>query len=210
VQTFLQLQAGLTSLFADLSGVPALASRAVDADFTFPADEDTDQAGGPVELTFSIDGTHALGRDEIRQDYRPGTYDAGDGDEPLEIEGDTYEPDPDNPELRLGGIVFTACGNRVVTITIRVESHDQTHPAWEYAERLRSKLALPSSRARLYALDLARQSVSELKNLSYDGDDGRPVSAYALELICNAASNVADEPVTTIERVDVRRGSIGQ
>ena len=191
--TFLQLQAGLMSLFSDLSGVPATATRAVDADFTFPADVDTADEGGPVELTFSIDGIRGLGRDEIRGGYDPD----------LEIPGDTYEPDPEDPEARLGGYTYLACGNRVVSITIRVESHNQAHPAWEYAERLRSKLALPTSRARLYALELARQSVSELHNVTYDGDDGRPVSAYALELICNAATNVTDEPVTTIERVNV-------
>lgn len=191
--TFLQLQTGLTALFADLSGVPALASRAVDADFTFPADDDTAAEGGPVELTFSFDGIRALGRDEIRGGYDPD----------LVIPGDTYEPNPDDPEERLGGYTFTACGNRVVTITIKVESHNQQYPAWEYAERLRSKLALPTSRASLYALELARQSVGELHNISYTGDDGRQVSAYALELICNAATNVTDEPVTTIEQVNV-------
>jgi hypothetical protein len=170
-----------------------------DEEFTFPADDDTAGTGGPISLGFTLDGIRGLGRDEIRGGYDPD----------LEIPGDTYEPDPDDPDARLGGYTFTTCGNQIVTITIKIESHNQKIPAWEYALRLKSKLNFPSARARLQALELARNTVGGPHNVSYVSEEGNPVSAYAVELICNAATNYTDDPVTTIEQVDVRRGVIG-
>lgn len=214
MKTAEQLNDGLSALFSDLSGVPVDACGIDDEEFTFPADDDTDAGadgdthgtGGPVTLGFTIDGLRALGRDELRGGYDPNAT----------IAGDTYvipptDPayDPDNPSKKLGGYVYVTSGNRIVTITIKIEAHNQKIPAWEYAERLRSKLNLPSARARLYALDLARNVVSNVHNVSYPDDEGRPVSAYAVELVCNTSTNFADVPVTTIEQVDVRPGTIG-
>ncbi len=174
---------GLAVLLADLSGLALAGDK--DGAFQFKPDDTF------AEVRFSITGIVGVGTDENRRDYDPDAV----------IDGDTFEPDLDDPDARLGGVVESVHGNRRVTITVMVECHRQDRTASLYLERIRDKLALRSSRARLGDLGLALQRILASHDVSYDADH-RPVSAYAFDVICNASSSVADAPITTIEQVD--------
>jgi hypothetical protein len=174
---------GLASLFVDLSGL-RLAGDAT-GEFEFAPDDQQ------AEISFEIFGIVGVGTDELRSAYDPDAV----------IEGDTYEPDPDNPAARLGGFVDTVCGNRRVTITVKVECDFQDITAHPYLEAIRDKLEFPSSQDRLDLIGLSIARISASRNCSYEVD-GHAVSSWAFDLICTAGTSVSDAPITTIEVVD--------
>lgn len=192
-----QFRPAFASLLERLSGVPAHVANSADdgPDFTFPAGAPFPEPGstdeGQVSLHFAVSMIATHGEDETRQVYN----------EEIEIDGDEYEPDPEDPEARLGGIVTSVNGNRDVTIEITCDRFDTSAPAFETLARIRDKLWLPSARQACADLGIAVRGSLPITRV--DGNlDGRSVSRYTLELRCNAMSNATDdEPITTIESV---------
>jgi hypothetical protein len=97
-------------------------------------------------------------------------------------------------------------GERVLTVTVVARAREQLPDAraWALLERLRDRLALPSSLAALAALGLAFREVGDPLDLS-DVRNQRQESVAALELQLNYTSCVADpeETVGTIEHVEI-------
>ncbi len=187
----------LDALFSRLAGVPADATRARDAgagEFTFPADsdlgnEDTDGEGGPLSLTFHLVKVTTLGRDGYEIEW----------DEDAPIEGDTSGPQGAPAD---GGLIYTATGPRIVHVEASLETWNQDIPAHDYMRRFRDRLPLPSARAELVAVGLALNTASEIRDASYEDEEGRAVSVYSFELWFNAFSSESDDPITTIDRVN--------
>jgi hypothetical protein len=180
-----------------LGGLPPHVAKARDDgfDFTFPAGapvrEDGSTDDGQVSLDFSIVSAVPVGAYEQRETY----------DEDAEVPGDVYEPDPDDPEARLGGFVQSVNVNEDVTIEVTCDRYNQTAPAYATLARIRDRISLPSSRATLAALGIAVRGTGPIRRV--DGAiDGRAVSRYVLELFCNSSSMATEEEyVTTIEHV---------
>jgi hypothetical protein len=181
------LRTGLNALFARLSGLPTSVTK--------PKSAGTVYAMGPdmTRLVWQVTDIDSIGMDELRTEYDPD----------LEIEGDTYEPDPEDPGARLGGVVYTACGPRSYTIELRVECENQDVEARPFLQRVRDKISLPSAQRELYALGLGFREAGPILDASFDDDDGRTVSVYVCELFFNAAASVDDDPVTTIESIQL-------
>lgn len=147
----------------------------------------------PTTLHWYILRVEPVGRDELRTVYDPDTM----------IEGDTYQPDPEDPEARLGAIITTLHGQRAWTIEVRVESPNQSIPASEHFRSLVDRMRLPSVSAELEAVGLAYTGWSEITDDEMDGEDGRPVSVYIGQLFFNGASFAQDSPITTIEDANI-------
>lgn len=193
-----QFRPAFASLLERLSGVPAHVANSGDdgPDYTFPAGAPFPEPGstdeGQVSLHFAVMMIATHGADETRQVY----------DADLEIDGDAYVPDPENPEERLGGIVTSVNGNRDVTIEITCDRFDTSAPAFETLARIRDKLWLPSARQACADLGIAVRGSSPITRVDAE-IDGRGVSRYTLELRCNAMANAEDEAITTIETVPI-------
>jgi hypothetical protein len=152
----------------------------------------------PTSLDWELVSIVPVGKDELRSEYRGGTFEGA--EDPVVIEGDTYVPDPDAPELRLGGVVYAQTGQRSYTFEIRIESRNaESRPASEHARALVDRMRLPSVHDALEALGLAFVSWDEVTSDIYDDEEGRAVSVYIARLFMNGASYAEDLPVTTIE-----------
>ena len=143
----------------------------------------------PVTLDWYIVSMAPVGRDELRETYDPDTI----------IEGDTYQPDPEDPEARLGAVIVSAHGHRGWAIEVRIESTNQSKPASDNFRALVDRMRLPSVNDELTALGLAYTSHDEVADDEYDDEEGRRVSVYIARLFFNASSYAADAPITTIE-----------
>lgn len=130
-----------------------------------------------------------LGRAELTQAYHP----------EIAIPGDTYQPNPDNPDERLGAVVESVRQNLRLVVEVVIECDFQSVHASTFGRALASRIWLPNALDALAALGLALAHVRELGDDTFDGDDGSPVSAYVLALEFAGASDVSDTPVTTIE-----------
>lgn len=194
------------ALLTRLGGLPPNVAKARDDgfDFTFPAgapvrEEDSDD-DGQVSLDFSILSSVPHGEYENRN-----AYDAN-----AAVEGDEYEPDPEDPEARLGGIVQSVNVNEDVTIEITCDRFNQTAPAFATLARIRDRMFLPSARVTCATLGIAVRGAGQIRRVDSE-IDGRAVSRYALELHCNSMANaVEDEPITTIESVPVDTSEVTQ
>jgi hypothetical protein len=184
-----ELYTGLSALFRRLAQVHEKQARPRDGRYVFPAKGGT--AGGVSGPMIHITSISAVGTDEIRSAY----------DAEIEIEDDTYEPDPENPEARLGGIVHSAAGNRRITLDVLVEAERQDRTALPFTERIRDRLALPSSARALDALGVSFQSATPTRTLDITRDK-RPLSVYVFEVVLDGFSLESDEAVTTIETID--------
>jgi hypothetical protein len=150
-----------------------------------------------AKATFDVIAVVPVHTDELREEY----------DEDLEIDGDTYEPDPEDPEARLGGIVHSLHGQRRLTVSIKVECYLQSDAAtaWNLLERIRTRIQLPSSRATLSAAGAAISDLGTSRDLSFDDDTTNPprrVSCAQFDLFLHATDSQTDDPVTTIEQVE--------
>jgi hypothetical protein len=151
-----------------------------------------------AKATFEIIAEVPIDTDEVFEEY----------DEDAVIAGDLYEPDPEDPEARLGAIVQTVSGQRRLTVSIKVECFDQSDSgtALKYLKRIRTRLRLPSSRAVLEAAGAFIQDIGPSRDLSHDDDtDGRMlrVSVQQFDLFLNCTDTESDAPVTTIEQVSL-------
>jgi hypothetical protein len=185
------LEAGLNTLFARIATPPGMPAPSV-------VGAEQGQIGirapsNPTELSWTVESIRGVGRDELRTEY----------DADAVIPGDTYEPDPNDPAARLGGVVYSQNGHRVYTIEVRIESNEQSRPASAHGRALVSRLRLPSTQDALNALGLAYVTWDEVTDDTYDDEHGRAVSAYILSLILNGADVFADDPVTTIETSEI-------
>lgn len=192
------------ALLTRIGGIPPNVAKARDdgLDFTFPAGapvrEDDSTDDGQVSLDFSILSSVPVGEYENREVYDPD----------LEVEGDEYEPDPDDPDARLGGIVQSVNVNEDLTIEITCDRFNQTAPAYATLARIRDRIFLPSSRATCATLGIAVRGAGPIRRVDAE-IDGRAVSRYAIELHCNSMANATDdEPITTIETVPLDTSEI--
>jgi hypothetical protein len=176
------LRAGLTSLFADLSGIPTLEKPAVSETGTAWVMPGASLAS----VSWRVSADSAVGRDELRSWY----------DGTIRPTGDTYVP-PEGPPL--GSVVYEATGNREITIEVKTEGGNQDAGARDMASRIRDRMALPSSQARYRALGLGLQRPGTMRDVSGLDLSARAVSAYVLEYVFNGASGQVDAGVTTIE-----------
>jgi hypothetical protein len=205
-----QLEPALSALFKRIATVPgspvvpavagALSPSVVEARLLknkLPA------PSRPVTLDWYIVSIVGVGKDEIRSEYRPGTFDATEEETPIEIPGDVYEPNPDEPDERLGGVVVSQHGQRTWTLELRAESHNQSQPATETMRALVDSMRLDSVNAELEAIGLAYTGWSELTDDAYDDEDGRAVSVYIAQLFFNGSSFREDAPQTTIESAEI-------
>lgn len=184
------MRTGLAAIFRKISGLSSVVSENAQAVTQqdqpwVMANQDTD-----ARLTFNTVSIRSIGgADEVRQEYDPD----------LEFEGDTSGPD-DEPAN--GGFAINVGGPRVWTLTIKVECWDLNKTAFEYAERARANLQRPSVLAMIVALGCSLNDVRASRDISFD-ERGRRVSAAVFELVLNITSNLDDDPVTTIETVNV-------
>jgi hypothetical protein len=173
------LYTGLGDLLETLSGVSL--SGPADDRAVFPPRTGADAF---TELSFKLRTVARVGRDELRTEYDP----------EAEIDGDTYAGD----DAPLGGIVYTATGQRRLMLEVKVECGQGTVMAWPFIERVRDRIQLPSSRDALAALGVAVARVGVTRDMAFS-NAARVVSAAVLEIELNAASSEVDAPVTTIE-----------
>lgn len=191
---WVDFETGFAALLTRLSGVPAYVATGRDdgVNYTFPAGAPYPDPGstdeGQVSLNFSITGETTVGRDELRTVYDPDTHPAG----------DTYA----GPGAPLGSVIYSANGNRELTIAITCDRFNQSQPAYETIQRIRDRLWLPSTRAACADLGIAVSKSGRIMRVDADLD-GRSVSRYILEVTANTMSNASDDPVTTIETVPV-------
>jgi len=205
--TFKQKFAGLKAILDDICDIPgdvtqqdggpqlmpSIGTFDPDAENENP-DADTPNVAKLAKMTFELTTVSSLGRDEIRKTYDPDAV----------IAGDEYEPNPEDPEERLGGIVHETTGNRVWLVTVKCEAFwgAAAGTAHYHLERVRTRLNLPSVREALALLGLARNSISPSHMADYDDDSGRRVSVQWFELKLNATDSATDAPVTTIETAE--------
>jgi hypothetical protein len=149
----------------------------------FPADDTQ------LNVTYRVTSIVGNGRDELTSVYDPDAV----------IPGDTYA----GPGAPLGGVVYTSRGQRVVTMTIKVECGFQAAGAnaHYYAERIRTRIKLPSARRALKAMGLAINEILPSRDFAGSSFANREDSVSFLELVLNATDSASDEPVTTIEQV---------
>lgn len=192
------LEPALNTLFARIATIPGsvpsvsgsaspsvVQSRSVPAKMPSPSN--------PATLHWYIVSMAPVGRDELREAYDPDTM----------IEGDTYEPNPEDPEERLGAILVSEHGQRAWVLEVRIESPNQSKPASEYFRVLVDRMRLPSAAAEIEAVGLAYTGHSKIADGEYDGEDGRPISVYIGQLFFNGASFSQDSPITTIEVANI-------
>ncbi len=205
--TFKQKFAGLKAILDDIADIPGNVTQTLGGPQLMPSigtfdplannedpDSDTPNVAKLAKMTFELTSVTPLGRDEQRKTYDPDAV----------IAGDIYEPDPENPSERLGGIVHETGGNRVWLVTVKCEAFvgAAAGTAHYHLERVRTRLNLPSVREALTLLGLARNSIGPSRQADYDDDSGRRVSVQWFELKLNAADSAADAPVTTIEKTE--------
>lgn len=202
----LELTAALTTLEAVLDvccGVAGSPPRNVGVPFVFPEVGRTGQTvGGDVSqnsgarVTYDIISIVGLGNDEHRYSYDPNAV----------IAGDLYQPDPNNPSARLGGVITTISGNRIITVQVKVEvfgaGSDMRAGAFTIIERCRTRLCLPSVNEALNAVRLAVNDIRDARTADFRDKNGGLVRCAYFELVLNAADCVVDDPVTTIETAE--------
>lgn len=205
--TFKQKFAGLKAILDDISDIPGAVTQQDSGPQLMPSigtfdplannedpDSDTPNVAKLAKMTFELTAITSLGRDEQRKTYDPNAV----------IAGDTYQPDPNDPDARLGGIIHETGGNRVWLVTVKCEAFwgAPAGCAHYHLERVRTRLNLPSVREAMASLGLARNSIGPSHMADYDDDSGRRVSVQWFELKLNAADSATDAPVTTIETVE--------
>lgn len=197
---FARINATLRDVLNALSGIPGqLTQEAFQPEF-FPQVGAELLANGEIgtnkraRVTFEVLTATGTMWDEWRPDY----------DASAVIAGDTFVPDPEHPDTRLGGVVYDTSGNRELTVQIKVESWDVSdgNGAQQIVERLRTRLYLPTISDAFNEAALAIQSISASRPMSYDDEDDNKVSCYAFEIVFNGADSAQDDPITTIEVFD--------
>jgi hypothetical protein len=181
------IRRGLRTIFDALSGISVATADSPDQPWTAP-----DYSTG-AQVNFKIIGMKNAGRDGVRMAY----------DELATVPGDLYEDAEGNS---IGAFVVEVVGNRVLTVSVRVEceDHDDDATAWPFAEAIRAGLKRPSVLSSLQDLGLGIARVSDLRDLSYtEKDERRVVSVAQFDLVLNAASNITDDNITTIESLEI-------
>src|SRR5512146_900150 len=183
-------------------GIPGSVPRDAAVPFVFPevgADGNVLPNGDTGQNTiatptYDIISIVGLGRDELRTYYDP------DIDLTTSADGDTFEPDPDDPLARLGATVATVSGNRQVTVQFKCEVQAAARvDAFVYLERVRSRLGLPSVVDALDAAGFALAHVGAAHPADYRDDSGLTIKVGVFEIVLNAADCAVDDPTTTIE-----------
>lgn len=175
------IRAGLKALLEDICGISVsrpIGSRAVhddDQPWVMP-----DIEGTQAVLSFKLFGAGAVGEDENRYYFEDGSEPPGEGE----------------PETR--PLLVNTCGNRKLTFVIKCEAYEAEYLAFEYIEKIRSNLSRVSVNETIASLGCSINDISDARSVNVVVD-GRVVSVAVLELVLNTASNLADEPATTIE-----------
>lgn len=159
--------------------------------FHFQVGAEPDNSLARVE--YQILSIVALGQDELRADYDPG----------LTIPGDTYQPNPAAPLERLGGVVQSVRGQRVVTVQIKAETLSSAGGgAFAIAERIRTRLGLPTIADRLESAGVGLIDCGATRPTDYTNENGHTVCVAWFEADFAAADTATDDPVTTIEQTE--------
>jgi hypothetical protein len=193
-----QLESALETLFIRLSNLPVTnapsaaagikVAGSTDGQLLLPSD--VQQA----DIEFAVISDVGYGMPELRMRY----------DEDVLVPGDTYEPDPEDPEARLGAIICEVNENRQAVFQVSVSCAFQETNAYDYARAIALRLPLPSARDELRALGLALVDVSSVAGPIPQLDPNhRAVGKYAFEMTCNYMGYAIDAPQTTIETADV-------
>jgi hypothetical protein len=104
----------------------------------------------------------------------------------------------------LGSSITKSCGNRTIKVQVKAETHAPSAAgAWQYIERIRTKLGLPTFVETLEAAGFALAGYTDARPTNYEDANGRRVNVVFLELDINAADSAADDPITTIEQARV-------
>ncbi len=200
----MNLQTSLTALEGVLDvvcGIPGAVSTEAETPFIFnPAGVDgavlpdgSINQGEQATLDYSIISIVGQGTDELRKGYDPDTL----------ILGDTYEPNPLDPDERLGAVIESRHGPRLITVQIKCECFD---PRWggafRFLERARTRLALPTINTLLETAGIALARIGDTSAHHYTDENGRTVSVALFEATFNAADQADDDPITTIEIVE--------
>jgi hypothetical protein len=146
-----------------------------------------------ARVTFKLIALAGNGVDEERRTYNPATA----------IPGDTYV-DPVTG-LPIGGLDVEVCGQRVLTLSVRVECDNNAVTAFPFAENIRAGLKRASVLSSMQDLGLSIARIGAARDLSFTGKDARTVSVAQFDLALNGASNITDTAVTTIETVELSR-----
>lgn len=182
-----QILAGFKALILTVAGQ----GSALDTAPLHAPVEGTDQAADMpaadtgIQVNVKLNRSAQLGRDEVRQ-----SYDADD---------DQFPPGAGTGG---GSIRRESFGNRILTFQIKISQDDGTDEglAFPIAENIRSRLQLPSVRARLNAISLGLAETSDVEDVSGRQDD-RSYPEVVFTAIFNASVSYEDEAVTTIETV---------
>lgn len=186
-----------------VAGIPANLAQQDDSSIYFPqigSGAITDGAGHNIgsgagtnpqaRATIQILSVAGWGFDEWRRTYDPDAV----------IPGDTYS----GPGAPLGGIIYEVKGTRAVTVQFMVECFDQTGAgAHVFLEQIRTRIGLPSIEETLNAAGFAYQTIKASHTADYDDENGRRVDVALFEMVFNAFDTATDDPVTTIETVDL-------
>jgi hypothetical protein len=186
---FGDVRRGLRVIFDRLAGTAQPTANSPDQPWSAP------DFGTFASVSFKITLVRTHGRDEVRMTYDPD----------LPVAGDTYQPDPEDPDARLGAFAVEVVGQRTINVSVRVERDDNSDDATALpiAEGIRAGLKLPSVLSSLQDLGLGISRISDLRDLSYTGSDDRVTSVGQFDLLLTASSSIVDgEPVTTIEVVE--------
>lgn len=148
-----------------------------------------------AKVTYDIISIGQWGYDEWRTRY----------DATAQIPGDTYQPDPNDPTARLGGVIYENTGVRDVHCQVKVECFDQSNGkgAWPILERVRTRCGLPTVIDAFRAAGFGIQTIGAASPADYDDDNQRRVSVAFFEIVFNAADSAEDDPQPTIEQVTV-------
>lgn len=203
---FLLIDQTLRNVLNVISGVPANTAQGAGQPILFPqvgTGPITDGRGnrialgsnGQAKITYDYISIAGWGYDEWRTRY----------DATIQIPGDTYEPDPAHPDLRLGGVITTNTGVRALTVQIKVECFDSSDgkAAWPILEKVRTRMGLPTVIDALAEAGIAIQTIGASHPAEYDDANGRRVSVAFFEIVFNGSDAEDDDPATTIESATV-------
>ncbi len=185
-----QILTGFKTLCEDIAGVPP----ELDADEVEAPVDGEEQAGHVPASTSGVlvkvkpMRSKALGEDEIRQTYVPGTTN-----------------DPPGPGIGDGKAGFTrvSFGNRILTFKITVSQDDGGDDglAFPIAENIRSRLHLPTNLERLHQIHLGICEFSDIEDTT-EVEDDRAYPAVFFLAVFNAAVSYEDTPIESIETVN--------
>jgi hypothetical protein len=109
----------------------------------------------------------------------------------------------------------TVTGHRVMTVSCQVKSIRARAPshAFALAERLRTRLRMPTTKAAFKAAGIALADATSITDLSYEDENGRVIGLAGFDVRLNVAAAETDSTLGTIGTVELSsnwRGEDGE